>query len=226
MIPAPFKVALDACVLYPFSLRDVVLEAAARGFYQVYWSETILDEALRNLVSDGRMTEESATKLLAVMRRAFPEAQITDYEALIPSMRNDEKDRHVAAAAVKAGAQVIVTSNTRDFHPLPSGIDVQTPDDFLCNLFDLDPPHMMDVLETLARRYRKPPMEIPHIVNALALAGFAELVRAQREDAFRDRGRRHVPAGRNGRVGAGPHPVSRACSAGTARACRRGSRTR
>jgi predicted nucleic acid-binding protein len=179
MIPAPFKVVLDACVLYPFTVRDVLLEAAAQGFYQVYWSETILDEALRNLISDRRMTEDQAAKLVAVMRRAFPEAQVTDYEALIPAMRNDEKDRHVAAAAVKAGAQVIVTSNTRDFYDLPSGIDVQTPDDFLCNLFDLDPPHMMGVLETLARRYRKPPMEIPRIVNALALTGFGELVCAQ-----------------------------------------------
>lgn len=57
MIPAPFKVVLDACVLYPFTVRDVLLEAAAQGFYQVYWSETILHEALRNLISDGRMTE-------------------------------------------------------------------------------------------------------------------------------------------------------------------------
>lgn len=186
MIPAPFKVVLDACVLYPFTLRDVLLQAAAQGFYQVYWSETILDEALRNLVADGRMTEDNAAKLVAAMRRAFPEAEVTDHEALIPSMRNDEKDRHVAAAAVKAGAQVIVTSNIRDFHDLPSGIDVQTPDDFLCNLFDLDPPHMMGVLEALAQRYRKPPMEIPRIVNALALTGFGELVRAQRTDAFRN----------------------------------------
>jgi predicted nucleic acid-binding protein len=185
MIPAPFKVVLDACVLCPFTVRDVLLQAAAQGFYQVYWSETILDEALRNLISDGRMTEDNAAKLVAVMRRAFPEAQVTDYEALIPSMRNDEKDRHVAAAAVKAGAQVIVTSNTRDFYDLPSGIEVQTPDGFLCNLFDLDPPHMIGVLETLARRYRRPPMEISRILEALELPGFGELGRAQLANAVR-----------------------------------------
>ena len=134
---APFKVVLDACVLYPFTIRDVLLEAAASAFYQVYWSETILDESLRNLIKDGRMTEEQTAKLSATMRRAFPEAQVTDYENLIPSMRNDKKDRHVVAAAVKAGAQVIVTSNKRDFYDLPSGIEVQTPDEFLSNLFDL-----------------------------------------------------------------------------------------
>jgi len=179
-------VVLDACVLYPFTVRDVLLQAAAQGFYQVYWSATILDEALRNLVSDRRITEDSAAKLVAVMQRAFPEAQVTDYEALIPGMRNDEKDRHVAAAAVKAGAQVIVTSNTRDFYDLPSGIDVQTPDGFLSNLFDLDPPHMIGALETLARRYRRPPMEISRILEALALPGFGELVRAQLANAARE----------------------------------------
>lgn len=104
---------LDACVLYPFTLRDVLPQSAAAGFYQVCWSETILDEALRNLVADGRMTEDKAAK------------------------RNDPKDRHVVAAAVKAGAQIIVTSNKRDFYDLPSGIEVQTPDEFLSNLFDL-----------------------------------------------------------------------------------------
>ena len=178
MIPAPFKVVLDACVLYPFTIRDALLQAAANGFYQVYWSEMILDEALRNLVEDGRMAEDKAARLVATMRRAFPEAQVTDFENLIPSMRNDEKDRHVVAAAVKAGAQVIVTSNTRDFHDLPSGIEIQTPDEFLSNLFDLDRPRMIEVLETLAKRYQKPPMAIPRILDALALTEFGELVRA------------------------------------------------
>jgi predicted nucleic acid-binding protein len=178
MIPASSKVVLDACVLYPFLIRDVLLQAAAHSFYQVYWSDMILDEALRNLVEDGRMSEAGAANLVAVMRRAFPEAWVTDHECLIPSMRNDENDRHVAAAAVKAGAQVIVTANRRDFYDLPTGIDVQTPDDFLSNLFDLDPTRMIDVLDALARRYRKPPMELPRILEALALREFCELVRA------------------------------------------------
>jgi predicted nucleic acid-binding protein len=180
MIAAPFKVVLDACVLYPFMIRDVLLEAAASGFYQVYWSEMILDEAVRNLVDDGRMREDNAARLVAVMRRAFPEAQVTDHEHLISAMRNDESDRHVVAAAVKAGAQVIVTSNTRDFYDLPAGIEAQGPDEFLSNLFDLDPPRMLGVLEALARRYRSPQMAIPRILEALALRELCEVVRAHR----------------------------------------------
>ena len=44
MIVAPFKVVLDANVLFPFSLRDTLLRAAAEGFFQLYWSDEILDE--------------------------------------------------------------------------------------------------------------------------------------------------------------------------------------
>jgi hypothetical protein len=42
-------------------------------------------------------------------------------------MQNDTKDRHVVAAAVKAGAQVITTANLKDFSPLPDGIEAQSP---------------------------------------------------------------------------------------------------
>jgi hypothetical protein len=133
------------------------------------------------------MTEDKAAKLAAVLRRAFPEAQVTDYDDLIASMRNDPKDRHVVAAAVKAGAQIIVTSNKRDFYDLPSGIEVQTPDEFLSNLFDLAPSRMIGVLETLARRYKHPPMEVQRILDALALIEFGDLVlRASRMSSLRD----------------------------------------
>src|SRR5258705_11016599 len=115
MIPAPFKVVLDANALYPFTLRDTLLRSAAQGFFQAYWSETILEEATRNLVDDGVMTADQAARLRVAMTRAFPEAMVTGHEQLIGAMKNDEKDRHVAAAAVKAGAQVIVTANVSDF---------------------------------------------------------------------------------------------------------------
>jgi hypothetical protein len=60
MIPAPFKVVLDANVLYPFSLRDTLLRAASEGLFQLYWSDQILEEARRSLVSSGRMIDQQA----------------------------------------------------------------------------------------------------------------------------------------------------------------------
>ena len=38
MFPAPFVVIVDANLLYPFTLRDAVLRAAAAGFFQLRWS--------------------------------------------------------------------------------------------------------------------------------------------------------------------------------------------
>lgn len=41
MVPAPFRVVLDANVLFPFTVRDTLLRAAALGMYQVHWSEQL-----------------------------------------------------------------------------------------------------------------------------------------------------------------------------------------
>ncbi|MEQ8978737.1 MAG: PIN domain-containing protein [Deltaproteobacteria bacterium] len=167
LLPAPFKVVLDANVLFPFTLRDTLLRAAAEGFFQVYWSDRILDETVRNLVATNTTTAEQAAGLRAQMTRFFPEALVTDYEVLIDAMPNDEKDRHVAAAAVKAGAQVIVTNNLKDFRSLPENLEAQSADEFLCNLLDLAPDQMLALVRTQAAALRKPPRTFDDILRGL-----------------------------------------------------------
>ncbi|MCG8556564.1 MAG: PIN domain-containing protein [Proteobacteria bacterium] len=178
MIIAPFKVVLDADVLFPFTLRDTLLRAAAEGFYQLYWSDQILDEVQRNLVSTGTTTEEQAEHLRTAMTSYFPESLVEDYEALIPAMSNHEKDRHVAAAAVRAGAQVIVTSNLKDFRDLPEGIEAQSPDEFLGNLFDLDPDGMLEIVKSQAAALKRPPRSFAEVVHGLgkSVPSFAKAI--------------------------------------------------
>ncbi len=167
MLDAPFRVVLDANVLYPFTLRDTLLRAADAGLFQAYWSQQILDETTRNLVADEIVTEEQARRLRDAMSTAFPEALVTDHEALISGMKNDEKDRHVAAAAVKAGAQVIVTLNLEDFSELPAGIEAQHPDEFLCDLFDLDPDLLTEIVRDQAAALKNPPRTVADVLKAL-----------------------------------------------------------
>jgi hypothetical protein len=72
MVPAPFVVVLDANVLFPFTLRDTLLRAAAAGFYQARWSAQILDEMTRNLISTETMSEDRAQKLRAINGARVP----------------------------------------------------------------------------------------------------------------------------------------------------------
>jgi predicted nucleic acid-binding protein len=171
MFPAPFRVVLDADVLFPFSLRDTLLRAAAAGFYQAYWSDQILEEMRRNLVETGHTTYEKAARLVATMKGAFPEALVTGYQPLVAVMKNDPKDRHVVAAAQKAGAQLVVTRNLSDFRELPDGIEAQSPDHFLGNLFDLDPDSMVEIVEEQAAALKNPPRSFEQL-----LAGLAKIV--------------------------------------------------
>jgi predicted nucleic acid-binding protein len=168
MGPAPFVVVVDANVLFPFTLRDTILRAAAAGFYQLRWSAEILDERERNLIATGWVASDNAAKLRATMERCFPEAEITGYSSLASGLQNDEKDRHVVAAALKAGAQVITTSNLRDFAPLPEGLEAQSPDEFLCNLFDLDPEAFVELLREQAADLAKPPVTFDELLVQLA----------------------------------------------------------
>lgn len=104
-----------------------------------------------------------------MVREAFPEAMVADHQALVPAMPNHPKDRHVVAAAVKAGAQVIVTSNLKDFASLPTGIEAQSPDEFLCGLFDLAPDLMLDIVREQAAALRNPPIGLGELLIGLKI---------------------------------------------------------
>src|SRR6476620_2649550 len=109
------RVVLDACVLFPMYLRDTLLSAAEEDLYLPYWSQEIIDEVIGNLVKGGTFSQEKAKNLESKIQLAFPEAMVEVPVALEQAMTNDPKDRHVLAAAVTAGADIIVTNNLKDF---------------------------------------------------------------------------------------------------------------
>jgi len=82
---------------------------------------------------------------------------VENYEPLVKEMTNDAKDRHVAAAAVKCHARIIVTQNlkhfsTRDMKPL--GIRILHPDRFLEHLFALDSEVVIQKITEITRKRR------------------------------------------------------------------------
>jgi hypothetical protein len=72
-----------------------------------------------------------------------------------------------------------VTSNLRDFVALPDGIEAQAPDEFLGNLFDLDPEGMVELLVGQARDRTRPPITFEGMLDAMAkvVPGFVEAIR-------------------------------------------------
>ena len=150
---------LDACVLLPYQLADLLLRLAEVDLYEPLWSEEILSEVERNLVDKFHVPTEKASRRLTRMRSAFPNALIEGYEALTPAMTNHPKDRHVAAAAIRGGAALIVTANLGDF-PSQSlseyDIEAVHPDAFLMDQLDLAPHLTIGAVVEQRESYKRP----------------------------------------------------------------------
>jgi predicted nucleic acid-binding protein len=168
----PFSVVLDTCALYPAYLRDTLLRLANAGTFRPLWSRRIFEELERNLAELIGM--DRARRLIHLMEGHFPDATITGYEPLIATMTNDEKDRHVLAAAVRSNADAIVTFNLDDFPneaTAPFQIDVIEPDAFLLNQIDLAPRLILRTLQRQVDGYRDPAMDLFGLATALERAG-------------------------------------------------------
>jgi predicted nucleic acid-binding protein len=178
----PVIAVLDANVLIPNALCDLLLRLAEEDVYLPRWSAEILDEVRRNLPN---VAPAAIERRIAFMSAAFDTAIITGYEGLIPEMTNHIKDRHVLAAAVACDADRIITCNLRDFPRAscePHGVEPEHPDDFLCNLWDREPRLVIRIItEQAADTGRRGPRLTPHeILDYLASAGarrFAAVVR-------------------------------------------------
>jgi PIN domain len=149
-----FTVLLDACVLIPMPLADTLLRlAAGPRLFLPKWSDQIMVEVSRTLREKFNFSAQKAMYRENEIRRHFPEAWIDGYEDLIPAMTNHPKDRHVLAAAARAGVQVIVTYNLKDFPPsslAPYSVTAQGPSTFLKNLYDMAPSKVMQMLNAQA----------------------------------------------------------------------------
>ncbi len=187
-VSTPISAVLDACVLFSAALRDTLLRAAVKRLYRLHLTEEILDEVCRNLLKSGRIADPGlADRLVEQIRRAFPGSMVEGYSTLVPKMTNHPKDRHVLAAAVAAGASVIVTHNLGDF-PFqaldPYGVIAQSPDDFLVALYAASPDAMDRILQEQSASLRFPRMSVEEILDRLAqqqVPRFADLMRKRVE---------------------------------------------
>jgi predicted nucleic acid-binding protein len=149
-----FPVVLDACVLVPAALRDTLLRLAEKRLYLPRWSDEIIAEMVRTLEQKRNKTPEQTTHLVDELRTHFGDAWVNNYEPLISKCTNDEKDRHVLAAAIKTRAELIVTINLKHFPEsavAPWNVQVSHPEDFLTDIYHLNPELVVHTLHEQAR---------------------------------------------------------------------------
>lgn len=139
----PLRVLLDANVLYPTVMRELLLGAAAEGLFEPLWSARILEEWARATQKLGPEAEAFARGEIAGMAAAFPRATVAGAEGLERRLwLPDPDDVHVLAAAVAGSADAILTMNAKDFPRgvlAAEGLSRLDPDSFLQGLAEAQP---------------------------------------------------------------------------------------
>jgi hypothetical protein len=176
---ANFVVVYDACILYPASIRDLVVELARTGLLRAKWTVRIHAEWINAVMRERPDLERARLEQVAkLMNAAVLDCLVTDFESLEPGLTSlpDSDDRHVLAAAIHCGAQEIVTFNRRDFpeHALrPYGIRAVHPDEFVEHLLDLNAEAVCEAVRRIRRRLANPPRSAEEMIRNYERHGLA-----------------------------------------------------
>ncbi|MEU0772014.1 PIN domain-containing protein [Streptomyces albogriseolus] len=179
-----FVVLYDACVLYPNTLRDLLIRVSQKGLVRAKWTDVILDEVDRNIARDYNVAPETLARRRTLMNQAVRDCLVTGFEPLVEGLKLPEMDdRHVLAAAIQVSAQVIVTNNRKDFPPdylANWGIERKSADDFILDLLGLDDRVVYACVQEIATSRRRPPHTFDDVLGQLERSGLTESVAALR----------------------------------------------
>ncbi|WP_298906684.1 RSP_2648 family PIN domain-containing protein [uncultured Aliiroseovarius sp.] len=143
------KVLIDACVLYPTVMREMVLGAAKLGLFTPLWSPRILEEWARAAAKLGPDQGAFARGEIALLNAHWPKASVRPNDRVEARLwLPDQNDIHVLAAAVTGGADVLLTLNNADFprHTLAEeGLRRESPDLFLLEFLKSHPAEMANL---------------------------------------------------------------------------------
>lgn len=161
---ADFKVTIDACVLANYPVCDLLLRLAEKPrLYLPIWSDEILKEVFRTQTTKLSWPAGLAQHFKSEVNSAFPEASVSDFEHIIPSLKNHEKDRHVLAAAIHSDSSLILTFNLKDFpnHALePWKVEACHPQDYLIVLHEMEPIQMASRIAAIAAQRKMDQLDL------------------------------------------------------------------
>jgi hypothetical protein len=176
----PPVIIYDACVLYPFHLRNLLIELAVHDLVAARWTDAIHDEWIRNLAATRGIPITRLVATRDLMKAVLPNADVQGWEMYEDGLPlPDPDDRHVVAAAIAAHASIILTWNARDF-PFPTlaqfDITALNPDDFLSSIHDQDPEGGRAALDAARANLRRSEPTLEEYLQALANQGLTTFV--------------------------------------------------
>ncbi len=173
MIHSPrFSAVLDANVIYPAPVRDLLLNLADLEIFSPKWSEIIHEEWIRNLLINREdLSKPKLMRTVKIMNAVFPDAEVHDFEELIDELElPDPNDRHVLAAAIHSKSDAIITFNLKDFPPKyvkQFDIEVYTPDKFVLLLHKLSPEIVQRAFTNQLESLKNPPKTKDELIETL-----------------------------------------------------------
>jgi predicted nucleic acid-binding protein len=159
--PKMLNAVLDACILYPAPIRDLLLSFAEVGLYKPFWSDKINEEWVRNLLLNrADLSLEKLQSTVDAMNFAFPDANVQENEEITDSLSlPDLNDRHVLATAIQCESSIIVTANLKDFPETELrafAITAISPDNFIAGLIRKNKLLAFSAFENQVRRLQNP----------------------------------------------------------------------
>jgi predicted nucleic acid-binding protein len=181
----PFVVVYDANALYPNAQRDLLIRIAQAGLVQAKWTAEIIEEMARaRLRRKPDLDPAKLDRLKDLINHSVPDCLVWGYEPLITSLKlPDPDDRHVLAAAIQSGAQVIVTTNMKDFPAedlAEFNVEAKTPDDFVLDQISIDDRVVFACVQDIAN-CRSSPCTAQDVLTELENTGLVASVAALRQ---------------------------------------------
>ncbi|MCK6575906.1 PIN domain-containing protein [Myxococcota bacterium] len=172
-------IVFDACVLHPAPVRDLLLRIAEAGLIQAKFSDDILDETFASILARRPdLSPERLARTRQMMCDALDDCLVTGYAGLADHIElPDEGDRHVVAAAIRCGAQAIVTTNVRDFPARalrPLELVAIHPDTFVLDLLDRAAEKVMAVVQAQTAALKNPPRARTDVLDMLTQCGLIQ----------------------------------------------------
>lgn len=163
------------------------MRLALTDLFKAHWTDQIHDEWINALLREGKHSRESLERVRVLMNANVRDALVTGYEPIIDTIvLPDPDDRHVLAAAIRCGADAIVTFNIKDFPAAvlaPLNIEVIHPDDFIYYQLDMAPSVCCTAFRTQRAALKNPPLDVDTFLAALQRQQLPQTVSCLRQFA-------------------------------------------